>query len=93
MKKFISVQQWIGLTLMLLGLTVMSGWLLQQAVMVQIRPGHVGMVFNTALSFILTGIALLILNTQYRWRATAQATIGWILISLAALVQIGRAHV
>ena len=71
---------------MLLGLTVMSGWLLQQAVMVQIRPGHVGMVFNTALSFILTGIALLILNTQYRWRATAQATIGWILISLAALV-------
>ena len=40
-----------------LGLVVMSGWLLEVREMVEFRAGLVAMVFNTALCFTLAGSA------------------------------------
>ena len=48
-----------GGVLMLLGLTVCTGWLLQVPRAVQLQPDSVAMVFNTALSFLLAGLGLL----------------------------------
>src|SRR6185312_15442125 len=45
------------------GIVVILGWLLNIPVLKQIIPGFVNMVFNTALSFVLFGGALL--STQY----------------------------
>ena len=45
------------------GLLVMLGWMLHVPVLKQLVPGFVNMVFNTALSFVLYGGALLL--TQY----------------------------
>ncbi|STX52105.1 sensor histidine kinase [Legionella busanensis] len=52
-----------SILLILLGSTVIFGWLAHIPKMVQLIPGLVGMVFNTALCFILTG--LLIINSNY----------------------------
>ena len=48
----------LSLAVATMGITVMAGWLLRVAILVQINPGSVAMVFNTALCFMLTGIAL-----------------------------------
>ncbi len=45
------------------GIVVILGWLLNVPAFKQIIPGFVSMVFNTALSFVLFGVALL--TTQY----------------------------
>ncbi len=48
-----------GTLLVALGLAVMTGWLLHIPALIQILPGYVAMVFNTALCFVLCGAALL----------------------------------
>lgn len=52
--------QTAGVLLFLLGVTVMSGWLLRLPSLLQVAPGQVAMVFSTALCFALAGVALLI---------------------------------
>lgn len=47
-----------GVTLVMTGVTVITGWLIQSAMLVSIVPGFAEMVFNTALCFTLAGIAL-----------------------------------
>jgi diguanylate cyclase (GGDEF)-like protein/PAS domain S-box-containing protein len=86
MNKFISAQKLVGIALLLLGINVMSGWLLHNATMVQIHAGFVGMVFNTALCFALIGIAILVVDSQHYWRSRIIAAIGWAMIVLATLV-------
>jgi len=51
--------QLIGIALIVLGTTVTLGWLLHIPSLVQILPGYVAMVLNTALCFVCCGVALL----------------------------------
>ena len=50
--------QVIGALVFALGFTVICGWVLQIESLVRIVPGFIAMVFNTALCFALSGIAL-----------------------------------
>ena len=88
MKKYISTQAAVAVALVILGATVMLGWLLRDAAMVQFRPGFVGMVFNTALGFALIGIALFLPLLRVRWTHAVQTAIGWGLIAMAAAILI-----
>ena len=65
--------QGAGTLLLLLGLTVMAGWLLRLPGVLQILSGQVAMVFSTALCFALAGVALLIPG---RWPTRAYASAG-----------------
>ena len=64
--------QVLGVLVFALGLTVMAGWVLQLRPLVQIVPGFIAMVFNTALCFALTGLALATKRPRAR-RALAAA--------------------
>lgn len=75
----------IGVALLLLGVSVMLGWWLKIAPLVQIVPGFTAMVFNTALCFTLAGAALL-LPERAHWRQRAQTIIGLTIALLAALI-------
>ncbi|BAV34650.1 diguanylate cyclase [Sulfuricaulis limicola] len=75
----------IGVALILLGISVILGWLLKIAPLLQVVPGFAAMVFNTALCFALAGTALL-LPERATWRRRAQTTIGIIIASLSALI-------
>ena len=48
----------IGIVLFAMGLTVLLGWLLKMPLMVRFSPGFVPMVFNTAVCFAVTGVAI-----------------------------------
>ncbi|MBC7982987.1 MAG: PAS domain-containing sensor histidine kinase [Candidatus Obscuribacterales bacterium] len=52
------VEHLAGLALIALGGTNMLGWLLHISSVVQLQPGYVAMVFNTACLFVLAGAAL-----------------------------------
>ncbi|MFT3736756.1 MAG: EAL domain-containing protein [Rhodocyclaceae bacterium] len=56
--KAYGIRQGLSVALMLLGLWVILGWLVRSAVMVQMMPGLVAMVINTASCFALSGLAL-----------------------------------
>ncbi len=76
----------LGGAIALLGLVVMSGWLLEVRAMVEFRTGLVAMVFNTALCFTLTGAALLLPALMRRPMALLQNIIGATVALLCALV-------
>ncbi|WP_273275766.1 sensor histidine kinase [Maribacter polysiphoniae] len=50
-----TIQFWVGLIAILLGLVVLLGWAFDIEVLMTIIPGYVSMKFNTALFFILSG--------------------------------------
>lgn len=75
----------IGVALILLGVSVMLGWLLKIAPLQQVVPGFAAMVFNTALCYTLAGAALL-LPERAPWRRRAQTATGFTIASLAALI-------
>ncbi len=75
----------IAMALLLLGTSVMLGWWLKIAPLVQIVPGFTAMVFNTALCFTLAGAALL-LPERVHWRQRAQTAIGFTIALFAALI-------
>ncbi|MFZ6873417.1 diguanylate cyclase domain-containing protein [Undibacterium sp. Di27W] len=83
-----SLPTFLGLALLALGLVVISGWLLQVRAMVEIRVGFVAMVFNTALCFTLTGLALALPGLRQKPYARLQSCIGFFLFSLCGLVLI-----
>jgi PAS domain S-box-containing protein len=85
-KRFTQAQTGIGATLVFLGVMVMLGWALRNAVMVRIHPDVVGMVFNSALCFTLTGAALLLPSLAPRRAPAGQAAIGWSLTGIALIV-------
>ena len=60
MRKLLQIRQLIGMVLVLLGVTVMIGWFARSPVVVQLLPGLVAMVFNTAFCFSLVGVTLLL---------------------------------
>lgn len=76
----------IGFLLLALGIVTMTGWILRIPQLVQLFPG-LGMTFNTATCFALTGFGFLV--TTYRHislRNIAQISIGSILIILPGLI-------
>ncbi len=76
----------LGLLLLGLGLEVIAGWLLQVRAMVEIRVGLVAMVFNTALCFTLSGLALALPGLLKRPLVRLQTAIGVLLIGLPLLI-------
>ncbi len=73
-------------TVMLMGIIVMLGWLLQLRPLVEFRVGLVAMVFNTALCFFLAGAALALPELFRRPMNSFQHGVGAILLILPALV-------
>jgi len=71
--KHVPLSAGAGALLVLLGGTVMLGWLLQLSPLVRVLPGFTPMVFNTALCFVLAGGALLmpVSDAQRHQRVTA----------------------
>jgi hypothetical protein len=69
----------LGVTALLLGLIVIVGWCMGNRTLVQVLPGFAPMQFNTALGFVLCGVALLSLAFgQDRWAAILGALIAMI---------------
>lgn len=76
----------VGITLSLLGLTVVAGWCLQVPMMVQFGVGLVPMQFNTAICFLLTGSAFAIPSVAGKTLLVFQTVIGGTLIALCSLI-------
>ena len=76
---------WIGVCLLLLGMTATAGWLLRQPSLLQIVPELVPMVFNTGLGFLGLGTAFVLGSRP--WRAAPMART----IVAAAVVALGVA--
>ncbi len=54
----------ISLAIMIVGLTVISGWATQNITLITILPNYPAMVFNTALGFVLCAVGLLCAQMQ-----------------------------
>lgn len=74
-----------GFLLCCLGLLVLCGWAVGSAPMVRIVPGSVAMSINTALMFLVAGIALL-LNGYGRGLTWAFRSCCWFIIGLSATI-------
>ena len=77
------ITQGAGALLVLLGLTVMTGWLLRLPSVLQVLPGQVAMVFSTALCFALAGAALLIPGRWPTLRRRGQTALGGLMVLAA----------
>lgn len=79
---------WVGLAaggfLVLLGGTILTDWFLRVPSLLQLLPGHVAMVFNTALCFFMAGLALVIPQRWLRWCTRLQITFGTLVVLIAA---------
>ncbi|WP_292934129.1 diguanylate cyclase [Noviherbaspirillum sp.] len=80
-----SIQALVALALIVLGLEIMLGWVLQITPIVQFRPGFAGMVFNSALCFVLAGIALILPVFKLPQCERKQTAIGWTVIAIASI--------
>lgn len=69
-----------------LGSWVLLGWTLRNPAWLQIRPEYVAMVVNTALCFLLLGMAFLLPLIKFGQKTALQSLIGWIVIGIAGLV-------
>src|SRR5712691_7894464 len=75
-----------GALLALLGGTVMLGWWTQLSFLVRVLPEFTPMVFNTALSFVLAGGALLIQFSDALWHRRVTSVIGGALAIISAVI-------
>jgi hypothetical protein len=66
MQKTDLVRRSAGILLLLLGLTVMTGWVLRVPELIQIRPGWGNLMFGAAFCYALSGLILLL--HELRWR-------------------------
>ena len=73
-----------GVTVALLGLTVMLGWHIENPTLVSIRPSFVPMVYNTALCFALCGAVLLCGAKGFRRVALAFSSVLLVIAALTA---------
>jgi len=84
--KHVPLSAGAGALLVLLGGTVMLGWLLQLSPLVRVLPGFTPMVFNTALCFVLAGGALLMPVSDAQRHQRVTAVLGGALVTVATLV-------
>ena len=83
---FNSLPTLLGMAVILLGITVLSGWIFHIIALVEIFPGFVAVVFNTALCFVLTGAALALPGLTGRPMPKLQTIMGSIIFILCALI-------
>ena len=86
MKKYLAIDFLIGLALIVLGATVMAGWLAHVETLVRIGPDFKAMFFNTALCFFALGIAFVSPTAAGERHRDKRALIGWALIVLVGVV-------
>nr|WP_308605695.1 PAS domain S-box protein [Massilia sp. DJPM01] len=67
------LQRLLGALVLLLGIAVIAGWGLHSSVLVQLVPGAIAMVFNTALCFVFAGAALSVAGRRARMARTCAA--------------------
>jgi signal transduction histidine kinase len=77
-----------GVVVVGVGAVQLYGWLSHTVHLIQLRPGQVPMQFNTALCFVLLGIALVALPTRWFRIAAVPATIAGVL-GILTLVEYG----
>ena len=78
---------WLCATVLLaLGTLVLTGWLLHLPLLVQVIPHAAAMVANTAICFLLAGIALLLPANAPAWRRYGQTLIGGVILVMALAV-------
>ena len=75
-----------AIIVVLLGLAVMSGWVVEARWLVQVVPGFTPMQFNTALCFVLAGAGLLCVGLKKNFLVSALGVLT-VLISGLTLVQ------
>jgi PAS domain S-box-containing protein len=78
----------VGALLSLLGVVVMTGWIIQSKALVQISADFEPMKFNTALLFLLCGVGLLTLDRSLPWlpRVAGGLVAGFALLVLTEYV-------
>ena len=81
----LSPQQVPALLVFGLGLYIMMGWLLKEPTMVQLRPGQVAMVFNTAFCFAISGLALVLVFPKREYQRIFFRLTGILICVLGAL--------
>jgi PAS domain S-box-containing protein len=84
--KRLPLSRFAGVALVLLGGTVMFGWWMRLSLPVHVLPGLTPMVFNTALGFVLAGVALLTPFSDPARHRRVTTTIGAATVVLAAWV-------
>ena len=57
----------LGLSILVCGLVVMVGWHVHSLKIIQIMPEFVPMKYNTAIGFMLCGLALVAISVNYKW--------------------------
>jgi PAS domain S-box-containing protein len=85
----------IGCLLVLLGLTALTGWLLESEVVISIVPGFPSMAFNTAICFVLSGVGLAASTETGKRYNTAAVIASGLAVALSAarlaeIVTLGR---
>ncbi len=75
-----------GALLIVLGVVVMAGWWLRVAELVRILPDYAPMVFNTALSFVLAGVALAMSDARAPRYRPIPTIAGILMVVLSTLV-------
>ncbi len=79
--------QAMGFLTVLLGLSVLAGWLFHNENLKTVIPGYVSMKANTALCFVLAGTALLIgyLSRPRAWKKTCSTALALVVILIAGI--------
>ena len=85
MGKLLQLRGAIGAILVLLGGAAIIGWLTRTDSLVQLIPGSVAMVFNTALCFVVAGAVLLLQLSAAPLRLAAQRVGGALVAAIAVL--------
>ncbi|MCY0914184.1 PAS domain S-box protein [Massilia antarctica] len=83
---FSQLERLLGALVLLLGMTVVAGWGLHSGALVQLVPGAIAMVFNTALCFVFAGAALSVSGRRARPARTC-AAIAMLAVSGVAALQ------
>jgi signal transduction histidine kinase len=76
-----------GIVAALAGATALAGWTLDMPALKSIVPGLATMKANTGLCFIVSGVALFLLNwrTDRAWTRALGTTCGWIAVAIGAI--------
>ncbi|MDQ1831829.1 PAS domain S-box protein [Massilia scottii] len=86
MLTFAQLQRLLGALLLLLGASVIAGWVLRSQQLVQIVPGAVALVFNTALCFVFAGAALTVSERRPRLARTARTCASLAMLAVTGVV-------
>src|SRR3954452_16534808 len=86
MMKSTTIQNLLSILMLLLGVTVLAGWIFHIPWMVQPRPDFVAMASITASCFILLALAFLAQALKIPRYRLFQEIVGWLLIGIGTMV-------